>query len=265
MKINRLRTIGWLRPVVSWTAVLAVFLTWEALSNAGLISRIFLPAPSRIFGFLLESFANGKLPAAAASTLGRISAGFVLGAVPGITLGWAMGWSARLRKLMDPVIAALHPIPKIAIFPLIMFIFGIGELSKVVAIAITAFFPLLINTIAGVRQINPVYIEVARNYGASRLQTALNVILPGSLPMVLAGVRIALNTSLVVAIAVELLAARQGLGVMIWFAWQTLRVQELYAALLVIALIGIGFNLLLQAVSRRLAPWHYHSHPEESS
>jgi NitT/TauT family transport system permease protein len=107
------------------------------------------------------------------------------------------------------------------------------------------------------------YIEVARNYGAGRLKTTLNVVLPGSLPMVLAGARIALNTSLVVGIAVELLAARTGLGVMIWFAWQTLRVQELYATLIVIACIGIGFNLLLQGISRRLAPWHFHADLEQ--
>ena len=243
--------------------IVAIFVVWELLSRADLISRIFLPAPSRIFKFLNESLRDGELVDAFKATLGRIIAGFLLGAIPGLMLGWAMGWSARLRKLMDPIVAAIHPIPKIAIFPLIMYVFGIGETSKVVAIAVSAFFPMLINTIAGVRQINPVYIEVARNYGANRWQTIQSVILPGSLPMVLAGIRIAVNTSLVIAIAVELLAARKGLGVMIWFAWQTLRIQELYAALFIIALMGIGFNIILEWASRRVAPWHYAASPEE--
>jgi ABC-type nitrate/sulfonate/bicarbonate transport system permease component len=255
---------GWVGKIIlPVLGILIVFTAWELLSRANLISRIFLPAPTRILSFLVESLLNGELAAAFSATIGRIIVGFLLGAIPGLLLGWAMGWSGRLRRLMDPIIAATHPIPKIAIFPLIMIMFGIGEASKVVAIALTAFFPMLINTIAGVRQINPVYIEVARNYGASRWKTIQRVVLPASLPMVLAGVRIAVNTSLVIAIAVELLAARNGLGVMIWFAWQTLRIQELYAALFIIALIGIGFNVFLEWASRRLAPWHYPSSAEE--
>jgi NitT/TauT family transport system permease protein len=242
-----------------------VLLAWEALARAGLLSVILFPAPTVVFAFLRKSATNGELGAATGATLGRIGAGFVLGAAPGVLLGWAMGWSRRLRGVMDPIIAALHPIPKVAIFPLFMFIFGIGELSKVVAIAVSTLFPLLINAVAGVRQINPVYLEVARNYGASRWNTLSNVIIPGSLPLVLAGVRIAVNTALVIAIAVEFVSGQVGLGVMILFAWQTLRIEELYAALFVIAVLGLGFNLLLEWMSHLLAPWHYHSSPDEAS
>lgn len=256
---------GRFRHALPALSVAGFFLAWELLARAGLLSRIFLPAPSIIFAFAVQSTLKGELPAALGTTLGRIAAGFILGGTAGLTLGWAMGTSTRLRRLMDPFIAALHPVPKIAIFPLILFLFGLGETSKIVTIAISAFFPMLINTIAGVRQINPLYIEAAQNYGASRWKTIRSVILPGSLPMALAGMRIALNTSLVIAIAVELVGARRGLGVMIWFAWQTLRIEQLYATLFVIALVGIASNYLLEWASRRLAPWHFFTSPDEGT
>jgi NitT/TauT family transport system permease protein len=242
---------------------LGMFLVWEYLSRAELISKIFFPAPSKIFSYFLTMLMDGELLVATGASLGRLCAGFLVGAIPGLFLGLAMGLSRRLQNIVDPFIAALYPIPKIAIFPFIMFIFGIGDLSKIFAIAITAFFPLLINTIAGVREINPVYLEVARNFGASRWNTLVKVILPGSLPMILAGVRIAINTSLMIVIAVELLVARTGLGVIIWFGWETLNILELYAALIMTALIGIGFNILLHWLSERLAPWNFYLDSEE--
>jgi len=235
---------------------LGVLVLWEVLAQMQLISRIFLPAPTRIFTFLGKSLAEGDLLPAIGATLGRMGAGFALGTIPALLLGWAMGRLKTVRQFFDPFIAALHPIPKIAIFPLLMLVFGIGEASKVVAIAITSFFPVVVNTIAGTRTINPVYFEVANNYGANRWQTLWRIVLPGSLPMVLAGLRIALNTSLVVAVAVELLASRTGLGVMIWFAWQTLRVEQLYGTLFVTALIGIALNFMIDRAARWLAPWH---------
>jgi len=236
-------------------AALLLLVAWETAARLGLVSRIFLPSPTRIFTFLFESLLEGDLLPAIGATLGRMGTGFALGVVPALLLGWGMGRLARLSMFFDPIIAALHPVPKIAIFPLLMLVFGIGEASKVVVIGITTFFPVVINTYAGTRQINPVYFEVARNYGARRWQVLSRVILPGSLPTVLAGVRIALNISLVISLSVELLASRTGLGVMIWFAWQTLRVEQLFGVIFITALIGIAINGLVVWTARRLAPW----------
>lgn len=229
---------------------------WELLSRAGWISRLFFPAPTTILATLIELIINGKLAPNLGATIGRLSLGFLLGGSAGLVLGLTMGWWPRLRAVADPIIAALHPIPKIAIFPLIMIVFGIGEASKVVAIAIASFFPLLISSMAGVRQINPIYFEVTKNYGAGRWKTFSRVVVPGSLPMILSGVRLALNVALVITIAVELVSANQGLGVMIWFAWQTLRIEDLYAALVVTSALGVSINMGLLLLSKRLAPWH---------
>ncbi len=242
-----------------WLAALALVgfgLAWEALARSGRISALFFPPPSRILADLWALAAGGKLWPHLRVSLERLGLGFSLGGLAGWLLGLGMGWSPRLRALVDPFVAALHPIPKIAIFPLLMMIFGLGETPKVIAIAIAAFFPMLINSMAGVRGLNPVYFEVARSYGAGRWLTFRRVALPGSLPLTLAGVRLALNMALVVGVAVELLSAKEGLGVLIWFAWQTLRIEDLYASLVVIGGLGLGLNLLLHALSRRLAPWH---------
>ncbi len=244
-----------LEPWLSTIFTVSVLMLWEWSSRAGYVSKLFFPAPSTILATLFQMIASGKLFPHIAATLLRLTTGFLIGALAGLILGLGMGWSQRLRMIIDPIIAALHPIPKIAIFPLIMIIFGIGEASKIVAISIAAFFPMLINCMAGVRQLNPVYFEVTHNYGASPWKIFSRVVVPGSLPSILTGVRLAINMAMVIAIAVELLSAKEGLGVIIWFSWQTLRIEELYASLIVIGLLGLGINLSLQYISRRFVPW----------
>jgi ABC-type nitrate/sulfonate/bicarbonate transport system permease component len=244
--------LEWWLPAV----IVAVALTvWEWQVRSGGLSALFFPAPSTIGRTLIRLLTNGELAVNVGATLSRLLLGFALGGLPALILGMAMGWSRRLRAVVDPLIAAAHPVPKIAVLPLIMIIFGIGESSKVVVVAVAAFFPMLINTMAGVRQISPIYFEVAENYGASLFKVFTRVVVPGSLPLVLTGARLALNVALLITIAVELVAAQQGLGEMIWFAWETLRTEELYASLVVTAILGISFNLILQRLTARLVPW----------
>jgi NitT/TauT family transport system permease protein len=235
--------------------VFLVLAGWELAANSGWLSTLFFPAPTAIGKTLLEIITNGELITHLLASLSRLSLGLVLGGVPGLLLGLGMGWSGKLKRAVDPLIAAVHPIPKISILPLIMIIFGIGEASKVVVIAIAAFFPILINSMAGVRQINPIHFDVAKNYGAARRQLLTRVVLPGGLPFMMSGVRLAFNSALLLTIAAELVTAREGLGALIWFAWETLRTQELYAGLIMIGGLGLGFNLLLQWLSLRIVPW----------
>jgi NitT/TauT family transport system permease protein len=228
---------------------------WELASAAGLLPRLYFPPPSFIARTLARLLVDDGLMVDARATLSRVLAGLLLGGVPGLVIGFVMGWSGRLRAVVDPLVAAAHPVPKIAIFPLLVIIFGIGDMSKVVAIAVAVFFPILISTMTGVRQINPVFFDVGRNYGAGPWRVFFRIVVPGSLPMALAGTRLALNVSLLVAIAVELAASDSGLGAVLWLARETLKVEEIYATLVVVSAVGVGFNLVLQRASARLVPW----------
>jgi len=228
---------------------------WELAVYEGWLSSIFFPPPSVILSTFTKLILNRKLLDHTGITLWRVLEGLILGGVPGLALGLLMGWSSRLYRLINPLVAAGHPVPKIAILPLVMIIFGIGEISKIVVIALTTFFPILINTAVGVQQISPIHFEVAKNYGASLGKTFTRVTLPGSLPLIMAGIRLSLNLALLVAIAVELVSAQKGLGAMIWLAWQTLRTEELYVSLAVTAALGMFFNLLLHRLTLYLVPW----------
>jgi NitT/TauT family transport system permease protein len=235
--------------------VIAFLLLWEVASRSGILSRIFFTPPSVVAGALIEGFRSGSLLTDMALTVGRLTIGTVLGGSAALILGIAMGWSEQLRRITNPVIAIIHPIPKIALLPLAMLLLGIGEASKVFLIALSCFFPMIINTMEGVRQISPTYYEVAQNYGASRFQVLKRVILPASLPFILAGARLAINVALLITISLEIVASTAGLGNTIWFAWQTFKMERLFAALIVIAVLGFVINLLLEWVARRLMPW----------
>lgn len=234
--------------------IIGVFV-WEWLIRAGRISPLFFPPPTEIVRDFVKMLKGGELSLHLRATAIRLTLGFLLGGIPGLFLGWIMGLSNSLRNFVDPIIAALHPIPKISILPLFMILLGIGELSKVVVIAVAAFFPMLINTMAGVRQINPIHFDVATSYRASWMQKFKKIVFPASLPLVMVGIRLAANAALLLTIAVELITAQEGLGSIIWLSWQTLRTENMYISLVVIALFGIGMNLLLQYFTRVLIPW----------
>jgi NitT/TauT family transport system permease protein len=244
-----------LLPAASLTAILA---SWEILGRLGFLNPLFFPVPSLILAAFMTLLANGELQSNLTITLFRVFAGFLIGTIPGIIIGLWMGASKRVRLLLDPIIAATYPIPKLAIFPLLMVIFGIGELSKVAAIAIGCFYLVLINAMAGVRNINRTYFDVAQNYGASPGQVFLRVILPASLPLIFAGIRLALGTALVVVVGVEFVSANHGIGAMIWTAWETFEIEKLYVGIGICAVLGLLFTLALKKVEEHLTPWFGH-------
>lgn len=240
---------------IPWLVMLLFFLIWELASRGKIISVLFFPPPSQIGSSLVELASSGRLAANLVQTLTRLGLGVLFGGSVGALIGLLLGWSPAVRMVAEPFVAATHPIPKIALLPLVLIIFGIGEESKIVLISLAAFFPMLINAMVGVQQIEGIYWDVASNYGAHGFKLLRRVLLPGSMPYLLTGLRLALNAALVVTVAVEQLTARQGLGANIWLAWETLRTEELYATLFVIALIGLLVNWLLSFLTRQLVPW----------
>lgn len=243
----------------AWLALIIVvtfLLWWEFISRSGRVSALFFPAPTTIAATLVDMTLSGELAEDFFPTLKRVLSGFVIGGGAGLLLGLSMGWSIRLRTALDPIIAALHPIPKISLLPIFLIIFGFGETSRIVMVSVSAFFPMLINSMAGVLQINPTYFEVAKNYGASHWKIFRRVVLPGSLPLVLTGARLSLTIALVITIVIELRFGNVGLGTVIWLAWETLRTNNLYAVVAVLAALGMSFNISLLWLKKYLVPWH---------
>jgi NitT/TauT family transport system permease protein len=166
-----------------------------------------------------------------------------------------MGLYRNLRIIVEPVISATYPIAKSAILPLILLIFGLGEPSKVVMVAIGVFFPILINSMAGVLEINKIHFDVSRNFGASRFQVFRTVAFPGALPLIMTGVKLGVGLGLILIAIAEMVGAKSGLGYMIWNAWEILSVETMYVGLITIAVLGPVFTMALNEIERLIIPW----------
>jgi NitT/TauT family transport system permease protein len=166
-----------------------------------------------------------------------------------------MGIWNPMRAVVKPLSAATYPIPKSSILPLILLIFGLGEMSKIVMVAIGVFFPVAINSTAGVLQINKAYMDVGKSYKASSWNTFWTIALPGALPFIMTGVRLGAGLGLVLIAVAEMVGAKSGLGYMIWSAWETFSVEQMYVGLMMFALLGFALSWGLDALERWLIPW----------
>jgi NitT/TauT family transport system permease protein len=228
---------------------------WEVAAHLGFIDVRFFPAPSTVILRLVLLAQSGELELHLWASLQRLFWGFLLGGIPALLLGLAMGLYRPVRIAIDPLVAATYPVPKSAILPLVLLIFGLGEMSKVVMVALGVFYPILINTVAGVRNIEPIYLDVGRNFGATGSQVFRTIALPGALPNIMAGVKLGIGMGLILIAIAEMIGAREGIGYMIWNAWQILAVDTMYVGLMVIAILGFLFNLILDAVEQLVVPW----------
>ncbi|SHM39305.1 NitT/TauT family transport system permease protein [Caldanaerovirga acetigignens] len=243
-----LRTFSFLSP-------LFLLFLWEALAALKLIDVRLFSSPSRIFETLVPLVASGELLYHTLVSTSRIVCGFIVGAVPGVILGLSMGLFPPVRALLMPLVAVTFPIPKLAIMPLILIVFGLGESSKIFTIAIGVFYLVLINTMAGVLNIDSIYIDVAKSFGASKIQFYTTVAFPGALPMIFAGLKLGMGTALLLIVAAELSAARAGVGWMIWRAYDMFDIERMFCALIVLAFLGYIFSYLLDIVEKIVIPW----------
>jgi ABC-type nitrate/sulfonate/bicarbonate transport system permease component len=251
--VRRLRAAG--EQLIGVASPLLLLVLWEAAARVGLIDVRFFPAPSTIIMQLVLLARTGELELHLWASLQRLLWGFLLGGIPALLLGLAMGLYRPVRIAIDPLVAATYPVPKSAILPLVLLIFGLGEMSKVVMVALGVFYPILINTVAGVRNIQPIYLDVGRNFGATGWQVFRTIALPGALPNIMAGVKLGIGMGLILIAIAEMIGAREGIGYMIWNAWQILAVDTMYVGLMVIAILGFLFNLILDAVEQLVVPW----------
>ncbi len=241
--------------LISILTPIALLGLWQLGVRLGFIDTRFFSSPILIAQRFLDLSNSGTIWVNTAISLERLFWGFLVGVVPAVVLGIIMGLSRPVRAAIDPLIAATYPLPKSAIFPLILLLFGLGEASKIAMVALGVFYPVIINTMTGVLQIERIYLDVGTNFGASRWQMFRTVALPGALPSIFAGVKLGVGMGLVLIAISEMIGADSGLGYMVWNAWQTLSVETMYVGLVVIAIIGYVLSLLLDVIERWMLPW----------
>jgi ABC-type nitrate/sulfonate/bicarbonate transport system permease component len=234
---------------------IGLIVLWQILIVLGIGDRRFIPAPSDIAQRFVTLTASGELPWHVAVTLYRVLLGYIIGAVPGIVVGLLMAMFKPVRVFFDPLIAALFPIPKIALMPLLLLAFGLGDASKVALVAIAVFFPVVVNTYVGAANIEKIYWDVARNYGASQTVMFTRVVFFGALPMIFAGLRIALAVSFIVLVASEFVATKSGIGYLIWNSWELLQVDVMFVGIVTIGVLGLITSALFQELERWAIPW----------
>lgn len=241
--------------LVSLFSPLLLLILWELLVQFQILDFRFFSKPSTIAGYFWNMIRTGELLNHVNASLVRIGVGFLMGCVPGILLGIIMGLSRIVRAGINPMIAATFPIPKIAILPLILLIFGLGEQSKYVIVAIGTFYFALINTMTGVMNIDKIYLDVGKNFGASRVNIWRTVALPGALPMIFAGVKLGWGVALLLIVAAEFVGAKSGIGFLIWNSWQVFSIEQMFVGLIVISGIGFTSFLILDEVEKVVVPW----------
>jgi len=235
---------------------LTIVVIWEALARLDWINVLIMPPPSQILQHFGEMLVNLEIVKHTASSLGRVAVGYALAVATAIPLGVLMGWFRPVDIVVDPLVELIRPVSPIAILPLAILWFGIGDASKIFIIWLSCMFPVLLNTYAGVKGLDRSFIYAATSLGASNWEVLRTVAVPSALPQIYAGMRVSLGIGLIVIISSEMVAARHGLGYMILTAQQTFNVEEIFVGIIVIGLLGFSADHGLRRLKSRFLPWH---------
>ena len=243
------------RPVVRALGLIGLLALWELLTRTGAVPALFLPSPLGVLTAAVQMLRSGELLTHLATSLGRIVLGFGLGALGGMAVGLTVGVFGLADAVGTPLIAATFPIPKIALLPLLILWLGIGEASKVAVITLGVFFPMAINTYAGVRHADPLLLRAAVSFGAGRWSLVRKVMLPSALPMIFAGLRLGAGTALLLLVAAEMIAASSGIGFLVLNAQNLMETTALMVGIVLLSLLGLVSHWLLTRLERAVIPW----------
>lgn len=239
------RTIGW-----------ALFLAaWYLVTAFGLVRTSYLSPPQDVLRSLVRLFSTGEIWTNLLPSLQRSVTGLAAGIVVGVTLGVALGWFKTFERIVDPVLQFFRQLSAFALFPVFILFLGIGELSKVGIIFWAAFWPILLNTIDAVKNVERLQINAARSMGASQWFVFAQVVLPASVPRIMTGVRLGGAYSITALVAAEMIGAPSGLGIFVLTSQQVFHIPDMYAGIVVLALLGLAFNYALAFVEHRLTRW----------
>jgi ABC-type nitrate/sulfonate/bicarbonate transport system permease component len=243
------------RALVGGASVVTALGAWQAVGSQGLISAELISYPSQVVSAFVSLVESGELGRHALVSLQEFLYGFVPAVTVGVLLGLAMGQSRRLRYLLDPLVMGLHSAPRIALIPLLVVWLGVGMASKVAAVFLGAIFPILVNTLAGIQQIDPLWVRATRSFGASRIQIMSKVLVPGALPAVMAGVRLGLGRGIIGVVVGEMYVSVAGVGQLIQAYGNAGRTAELMALVTAIAGFGLVCATALRWAEERVGPW----------
>ena len=235
--------------------VLALLGLWEAVPRLGLADPAFLPPFSDVIAAGWQLAQSGELYDDVTASLLRALSGFLISVVLIVPLGLVVGWYGRLGDLLNQFIEVCRNTAPLALLPVFILLLGIGELSKVTMVIYSCAWPLLLNTIAGVKQVDPLLVKSARTMGASPQQLFRKVILPAALPTIFVGIRLASASAMLVLVASEMVGAKAGLGYLIIYSQYSFLIPQMYFGILGITVIGLTFNAVLEIVERRLMRW----------
>jgi NitT/TauT family transport system permease protein len=241
--------------ITSWIAVATLLAFWQIAPSAGWVDRTFLPPLSTVLDAWWRLASSGELWIDVHASLQRLLSGFGMALLIGVPLGLLIGWYKIAAELLSPVLAIFLNTAAIALLPVFTLILGIGETSKVAIILYASIWPILYNTISGVRNVDPLLIKSARSLGLSHLRLFQKVILPASVPTIFTGVRLGGAASILVLVTTEMVGAKAGLGYLILNSQYNFQIPQMYAGILTVSAIGVAFNYLLLSLERRFSTW----------
>jgi ABC-type nitrate/sulfonate/bicarbonate transport system permease component len=254
--VLRRRTQAMLSRRSGLLLIAALLLLWEASARSALIVSENWPPVSVVFVALVRGLASGELFEVIGPTLYRFALGYAIGISAGVVVGFAFALAPFLRRMFEPIVELLRPIPAPALVPPLVLFLGVDDLMKVTIVGATAFFPVAINTMQGAVGVEPTYLAVARTFRARAARILIRIIVPGTLPYVLAGMRISLALALVVTVVSEMIAGASGIGYYLIMMQYAVRSADMYAAIFVIAALGAVLNAAFVAIERRLIFWY---------
>jgi NitT/TauT family transport system permease protein len=243
------------RRLAPFALIGAALLAWEITARSGLWSPLLFPSLAKIAYEFVQFVSSADRLIDVWTSLYRALGGFALAAVAGVAVGMVMGRSAFVAGLLDPLLSGTYAVPKLALFPIFIFVFGIGSMSKVALVFLECLYPIVIVTCHGARDVNRVLIWSAQNLGASRGEILRRVVVPATAPFIFAGFRVAMPVALIVVIITEMISSADGLGYQVIYALSSLKTDRMLAVVVVIALLGWLLDRLLVVLRDRLVYW----------
>jgi NitT/TauT family transport system permease protein len=228
---------------------------WELLPRLGLIDNTFFPPFSEVLKALWDLTLNGQIGKNLFASLGRSGAGYLLAVTVAVPLGLFLAWYRGFAEIVNPLLESLRNTAPLALLPVFILFLGIGEVSKMAFVFYACSWPILLNTINGARQVDPLLIKSARTFGVTQSQLFLKVILPGSLPSIFVGMRLAGSVSVLVLIASEMIGATAGLGYFVQYSQFNFQIPQMYAGILVITAVGLAVNKGLSRLEHVFTAW----------